>query len=141
MEKQHVLIVEDNIIEAQFIRQMIRQLGYGIQAITRSGDEAILLTRHLDPDLVLLDLDLDQGLDPLAVSRKIKARNSIPVIFTSNFIYKANWPSVSGARHDGFLLKPFTISELEVVVGRVQTTPTGAYRVKPDRSHLALRSA
>jgi two-component system, response regulator PdtaR len=51
-----VLIVEDECIVAENIRQDLQSLGYQIIGITGSGRNAIEIAEKISPDVVLMDI-------------------------------------------------------------------------------------
>src|ERR1700682_4914431 len=56
-----VLIVEDDLMLADFAEETLVEHGYEVSGIARSVSEAIALARHSVPDLVILDLRLADG--------------------------------------------------------------------------------
>ena len=56
MNKPKILIVEDESIIARDICQQLGELGYEAVADTSTGEDAIVLTGQLKPDLVLMDI-------------------------------------------------------------------------------------
>ena len=53
-----ILIVEDEPIVARDIAAQICDLGYQVAGHTRRGEDAIDMARSLQPDLVLMDIQL-----------------------------------------------------------------------------------
>lgn len=77
----HVLIIEDNLIAALDIREVLREAGATSFAYAGSEDEAVAAAKVDPPDLITADVSLAGGSGPEAV-RRIEARlGSRPVIF------------------------------------------------------------
>ncbi|HYR35909.1 MAG TPA: response regulator [Burkholderiales bacterium] len=70
MRCRQVLIVEDNVDQAQTLRLFLGMMGHRI-AVAASGPAAIEAARRLRPEVVLLDIGLP-GLDGFEVARQIK---------------------------------------------------------------------
>jgi DNA-binding response OmpR family regulator len=56
-----VLIVEDDLMLADFSEEILIRHGYEVSGIARTVGEAVTLARHSRPDLVMLDLRLADG--------------------------------------------------------------------------------
>src|ERR1700726_2813801 len=56
-----VLIVEDDLMLADFAEEILVEQGYEVSGIARTVAEAVALARHSRPDLVILDLRLADG--------------------------------------------------------------------------------
>jgi DNA-binding response OmpR family regulator len=56
-----VLIVEDDLMLADFAEEILVEHGYEVSGIARTVTEAVALARNSRPDLVILDLRLADG--------------------------------------------------------------------------------
>src|ERR1700680_2077271 len=56
-----VLIVEDDLMLADFAEEILVEHGYEVSGIARTVAHAVALSRHSHPDLVVLDLRLADG--------------------------------------------------------------------------------
>ena len=81
MNKTRILIVEDEAIVAEDIRQQMVNLGYEPVACTARGEEAILLAERLRPDLVLMGIRLAGEMDGVAAAQAIRERFALGVVF------------------------------------------------------------
>jgi DNA-binding response OmpR family regulator len=75
-----------------------------------------ILERHA-PDLAIIDLNLQQGPDGLALTRRLRSWGDIPVILVSGSTRVDDRLAAFSAGADDFLLKPFSMSELRARVG------------------------
>jgi two-component system phosphate regulon response regulator PhoB len=83
-EVPHLLLVEDNALEADFLKQELTEQGYAITWV-EDGETALAALQENPPDLVLLDIRLP-GMDGIEVVRRIKAGHQsryIPVIMVT----------------------------------------------------------
>ena len=67
---RQVLIVEDNVDQAQTLRMFLSLKGHRLE-IAATGPAAVEVARRFRPEIVLLDLGLP-GLDGFEVARQIK---------------------------------------------------------------------
>jgi DNA-binding response OmpR family regulator len=75
-----LLLVEDDAVLAEALSRALRGFGHEVEA-TATGEHAIesLFARREPADLVLLDVMLP-GIDGFEVCRRIRARDTVPVI-------------------------------------------------------------
>jgi PAS domain S-box-containing protein len=116
-----VLVVEDDDDVAQLIALQLRQEGYQVLT-TEWGEEALLLARTKNVDLITLDIMLPdiQGTEVLRRLKADTATASIPVVIVSVLKPKA----VDGLGAAGHIAKPFTLDKLVFTIQRtLSTTP------------------
>jgi two-component system, cell cycle response regulator DivK len=80
-----ILIVEDDADNARMMARMLRMRGYQVLNAL-DGRTAVDMTRQHRPDLILMDLFLEGGIDGLEATRQIKAdatTQTIPIIVLS----------------------------------------------------------
>ncbi|MDA8020048.1 MAG: response regulator [Thermoanaerobaculia bacterium] len=80
-EGVHVLLVEDQDLNADMLRRRLQKRGFRVSRAV-DGEEALHMTAELQPDLVLMDMSLPV-LDGWEATRRIKAdpgQASIPVL-------------------------------------------------------------
>jgi DNA-binding NtrC family response regulator len=112
-EAPHLLLVEDNTLEADFLGQELVEQGYTV-TWAEDGESALEKIRESPPDLVLLDIRLP-GLDGIEVVRRIKAgRQSryIPVIMVTALTELEERVRGLDAGADDYITKPFHSFEL-----------------------------
>ena len=116
MSPARVLIVEDEAIIRLDIRQQLALLGYQVVGEASSGPESLLLTRQLQPDLVLMDIGLGAGMDGITAAQTIRSEYALPVVFLSAFAADDILHRAMLAEPYGYILKPFTERELHTVL-------------------------
>ena len=116
MTLPRILIVEDEGVVARDIRMQLAALGYDPVGIASSGNEAVALAGTLRPDLVLMDIQLGDGMDGIAAALAIRAQQPIPVVFLTAFAADEVLARASLAEPYGYVLKPFSERELRLVV-------------------------
>jgi YesN/AraC family two-component response regulator len=58
VEKAKVLIMENELVVAHDLEDMLRQRGYDVVGTASSGEDAIKLAQASNPDLLLADIKL-----------------------------------------------------------------------------------
>jgi DNA-binding response OmpR family regulator len=77
------LVVEDEMMIAMMLEDMLTDLGHSVIAIAGQLDSALDLARDTDADMVILDLDLG-GETTLPVAQ-VLAERGVPFIFASGY--------------------------------------------------------
>ncbi len=67
-----LLIADDHTLFGDSLGSLLASRGFEIVGTARDGQQAVDLTRRLNPDIVLMDLDMP-GLDGLSATRLISA--------------------------------------------------------------------
>ncbi len=119
-----ILIVEDEQLVADDLRETLEYLGYAVLALVATGEEAILLVESLQPDLVLMDICLEGEMDGIEASHQILSRFHIPVVYLTANADKATLKRVKGSQPFGYILKPFDemilATTIDIALGRHQ---------------------
>ena len=76
-----ILVVEDDAIVAEDIREALRDLGYEVVEVVRTGEEAVRSAGEHAPDLVLMDIRMPGPLDGVDAAHRIRDRTATPVVY------------------------------------------------------------
>ena len=83
-EKKNVLLVEDEVIIGLGCSRALMSYGYEI-SIAKSGEEALEMIRSSSNiDLVLMDIDLGEGIDGTQTAEAILKDKEIQIVFLSS---------------------------------------------------------
>ena len=80
-----ILLVEDEVVIAMAEKRQLSKYNYNI-IVANSGEKAVksFEENNKDVDLVLMDIDLGNGMDGTETARKILEKRDIPVVFLSS---------------------------------------------------------
>jgi AmiR/NasT family two-component response regulator len=112
MEKIQVLIVEDELIIAEDMKEMLRELQYHVIGIASDFEEAGKILSSCVPDIALLDIHLQGNEDGITLALAIRERFDIPVVFISSYSDRKTVERAKQARPEGYIVKPFTKEDL-----------------------------
>jgi DNA-binding response OmpR family regulator len=111
--RRKILVVEDDPDQLEAIRVNLKEAGFAI-GTAANGVDALIKTRSVSPDLIVLDLMLPQlnGLDICKTLRENPATASIPVIMLTGM--DSYFTRVAGfeAGVNVYLTKPYQPEEL-----------------------------
>lgn len=112
MESIRVLIVEDKVLVATAIAALLAKHGLQVTGTCRSGEEALAEFDKSNPDLVLMDIELDGVLDGIAVADQIRKRSPVPIIYLSDYTDERTVDRAKKTLPANFLSKPFQEADL-----------------------------
>jgi two-component system cell cycle sensor histidine kinase/response regulator CckA len=112
MTKTTILIVEDEAIVAVDLAGRLERLGYEIVGIAAQGQEAVALARHLHPQLVLMDIQLEGLLDGIETAAAIRRHYDVPVIYLTAHSDPGTLARAKLTGPFGYILKPLEDREL-----------------------------
>ncbi|HYI73148.1 MAG TPA: response regulator [Skermanella sp.] len=78
-----VMVVEDNLIAAVDLTEMISGMGHVVCGTATTEPEALALANAESPTLALLDIRLARGGSGISVARTLRDRFAVPVIFVT----------------------------------------------------------
>lgn len=110
--KNRILVVEDEVIVAENIREKCISFGYEVLGIESRGQDALERVIREQPDLVLMDIKLKGKMDGIETAEQIKQQADIPVLYLTSY---SDDSTISRARITGpfgYVLKPFRDKEL-----------------------------
>jgi len=132
-----VLLVDDHPIVRAGVRSLIdRRDDIAVVGEAASGEEAIALARHLQPDVVLCDLRLGDGLDGVQTTRQLRAEHPAPtVIILTTFDRDAEILGAIEAGAAGYLLKDVAPDE---IVQAIRRAAGGGLVLSPELSERVV---
>ena len=108
-----VLIVDDEYIISLATRAAAEQAGCEVVGIASSGQSAVEMVRELQPDIVLMDIQLGRGkMDGFTATQQIRTFNQVPVIFVSGNSDRNTMTRAAEFGSIGFIVKPLTEIQL-----------------------------
>lgn len=111
-----ILIVEDSVDQAMFLRGMLESTGWYDVDWAQDGARAVQLFGEQEYDVVLTDLNLP-GMDGFDLTREIKRTSTVPVIAVTGYTHQSYFESAYRAGADALVQKPVERDEL---VGRLR---------------------
>src|SRR6516164_9194303 len=116
MTRARILVVEDEGIVAQDIRNRLTRHGYTVVGVVETGADAVRLTAELRPDLVLMDIHLKGPMDGVEAAEHIRANWQIPVVYLTAYADDATLRRARVTEPFGYILKPFEERELPTIL-------------------------
>ncbi len=116
-ESPQILIVEDEIIVAEDLKEILEGMGYRVTGIAGTGTEAVDLAGRLRPDLILMDIVLDSSeIDGIEAAERIRRKSDIPVIYVTAFADDATLDRAKATGPTGYIIKPYNERDLRTAI-------------------------
>jgi two-component system KDP operon response regulator KdpE len=110
MNDSTILVVDDEPQLRRVMRTTLTDLGYTV-IDAKTGEDALEMLRHDQPDLILLDLNMP-GIGGLETCRAIRETSEVPIIILSVRNTEREKVQALDAGADDYVSKPFGIQEL-----------------------------
>jgi two-component system response regulator LytT len=136
MSNIKILVIEDEVLIAEHLKHYLVGFGFSEVFLTHTKKQAIQLLDHISPDLVLLDLHLQQPKDGMEIARIIDERGEPPYIFiTAN----ADLLIIQEAMHTkavSYITKPVKKTDLFAAIQIALKS-----KAKPETSFLLIKES
>ena len=116
MADTKILIVEDEGLVADDIKQTLGNLGYAVAGVVTSGEKAVIKATEIKPDLVLMDIGLRGYMDGIDAAQKIHDRLKIPVIYLTSYGDEGTVRRAMRTEPSRILSKPFNADDLSAAI-------------------------
>jgi PAS domain S-box-containing protein len=127
MSEARIMIVEDERVVAEDIKEGLQNMGYAVTSVARSGEMAIKMAEKDRPDLVLMDIVLKGKMDGFETAKQFRSRFDIPVVYLSAYSDKNIMERAKHTEPFGYIVKPFREKELQINI------EIGLYKYKMEK--------
>ena len=116
LSKLKILIVEDELVIAEDLKEILEELGYVVCGIAVSSREALALIEEKSPDLALLDIQIKGGKDGIELAAEINANYRMPFIMLTSHADIQTINRVKEVNPFGYVVKPFNEKDIFAVI-------------------------
>lgn len=109
------LIVEDDTLVGEMIQGLLEEIGYTVIGKAVDGIQAIALTKTLQPDVILMDIEMPE-MDGIEATRHIYENCPVPVVMVTAHETPELVEKASAAGAGAYLIKPPNVREMERAV-------------------------
>jgi PAS domain S-box-containing protein len=120
-----ILVVEDNMVNQIVLLRHLKQLGFTNVAIANNGLQAVTATGGTDFDLILMDCQMPEldGFEATSIIRSRTVGKRLPIIAITALSNLDERERCQASGMDGFLQKPYTREELEMMLQHFLEVP------------------
>lgn len=144
-KRVRILIIEDDLLIAEMLKEMLMDLNYSVESICKSYDEAITFLKMKSRiDLVFLDINLSSEKDGIDIAKMLNEEYNFPFIFLSSYSDPVTIKRAVKTYPEAYLVKPFSKSELfsaiELMKLKQGSFKDNAVIIKDGNKQLKLRA-
>ena len=117
MAGEPILVVDDNDVNLELVRDLLEDQGYRVRVAIDAND-AIAVLHDFRPRLILMDIQLP-GMDGLTLTRMLKANPSmrdIRIVGLTGYAMAGDEERILAAGCDGYMAKPIDTRRLPGVI-------------------------
>lgn len=111
-----ILLVEDELIIADYMNECLKHLGYEVCATAISYDEAVDAVCSCNPDIAIVDITLKGERNGIDFGRYLKEKHRIPFIFATSHSDRGTIDAAKQVLPYAYLIKPFSEEDLYAVI-------------------------
>jgi len=107
-----VMVVEDDAVIAQLIKQDLTDAGHNVMAVFHKRDNALDYLKDHSPTFALLDINLGSGNEGIKIGGIINEKYKIPFIYLTAHSDPNTLQIAKKTQPCGYILKPYRSNDL-----------------------------
>ena len=116
MEQNTIIIVEDDEITALNLKLSLQKHGYNIIAMCDNAQDAKKEIETYKPNLIIIDISLQESNDGIELAKIIRERYGIPFIYLTSYSDDEIISQAKQTEPYGYIVKPFDPSSLHATI-------------------------
>jgi DNA-binding response OmpR family regulator len=113
MEKKTIFIVEDDLLSAEYLKEILIKENYNVLEIVDTGEKAIQTCKTIQPDILLMDIMLKGQMSGSEAAVEIKHRHpNCKIIFLTAFAEPEMIDYAARSKACAYLMKPYREKEI-----------------------------
>jgi len=111
-----ILAVEDDPIYAESLELVVKNLGYELVGIVDNALAALRLLDETSPDLILMDIEINDDIDGIELAARISGSRRIPIIFVTAFKDREIFDRAKLTLPKAYIIKPYDSASLQSAI-------------------------
>lgn len=108
-----VLVVEDESIVSFDIQMALESFGYVVTDTVENYDDALKSVKENEPQLILMDINLEDSKDGIEIAHAVQKTKDIPLIYLTAFCDDKTIDRAVQTNPLAYMVKPFNRNELK----------------------------
>ncbi len=140
MKNLKVLIVEDELIIAEMLLEMLQGEQVTCIQVASSFSEGLQLLANHRFDVVFMDVRIGEGKTGVDLAEIIRQKYDMNIIFTTSYSDPKTLQSIAAIRPDMYVSKPYRISDVRAALNIVQqkVQPNKTIKLKSGSDYFTL---
>lgn len=131
-----ILIVEDEMISANYLKQILSKQGWEVVDIVDNAVDAIKSVKKHDPHLILMDIMINGPLSGCDTALQIRAISSCSIIFLTAFANEEMISYATNINANGYLMKPYIEQEIVANISLLASQKYPSKNIIPKESTI-----
>jgi DNA-binding LytR/AlgR family response regulator len=111
-----ILAVEDDPIYAESLSLVVKELGYELVGIVDNAVATLQLLDETVPDLILMDIEINDKISGIELAARITSSHRIPIIFVTAFKDKEVFNQAKLTSPKAYIIKPYDPASLQSAI-------------------------
>lgn len=111
-----ILVVEDEFLTANAIREALQSTGYTISGIAKNAREALSILKEDKTDLVMLDINIQGPDNGIWLANQMNQHYRLPFIYLTAFSDRLTVDTAIETQPFGYLVKPFSPRDIYTAI-------------------------
>lgn len=141
--KLNILIVEDELLIAEMLKETLLELNYNVLGIARNFNSVFTeLNNNKAINFIFLDINLSEKRTGLDVANKVNQEYNLPFIFLTSYSDTKTIQEAVVYQPQAYLIKPFTKSDLYVTLELYKSrnfTSEKTFEIKDGHFNIRLK--
>ena len=137
--KPRIVVVEDEAIVAQDLKESVEALGFQVSALAATGEDALRDVEKHRPDVVLMDIVLRGPMDGIEAAQQIRNRFGTPIVYLTAYSDDQIRARARDTAPAAYLIKPVEprqlLATLDMLIARASLAPF-AHLAQPTESRF-----
>ena len=119
MKTSRVLIAEDEMVTAIFLKKIFEEAGCSVIDVVSSGEAALESVSIERPDFIVMDIMLDGEIDGIETVRRIKLHQNIPVVYITASTDAESITRAMDTSPVEYLAKPVQVPKVKMIIRKI----------------------
>ena len=118
MPEEKVLVIEDNLINIELVRDLLENSGYSLLEAD-TADKGIKLAKAELPKLILMDIDLGRGISGIETTKRIRKMTGyedLPIVAVTALAMQGQKEMFLEEGCSHYISKPFDAKTLQNMI-------------------------
>lgn len=116
MESNKVMVIEDDEVTALNLKIALENQGYAVVAVADNAVQAPNKIKVYEPDIILVDISLQEESDGIGVARYIREKHYLPFIYLTAHSDAHIIEEAKKTEPYGYIVKPFDPDSLHATI-------------------------
>lgn len=108
----NILIVEDEVIAAEYLKSILEKRGWSVVDIVDNCHDAIKAVKKYNPNLILMDIMINGPKSGCEAALDVRKFSNSAIVFTSAYADEEMINYAMQVEADGYIIKPYNEKEI-----------------------------